>query len=124
MNNYMLMTYYKNDKNKGKLLSKRQLHSIENRQLQALRQNNYSEIMDAKVKVLSIIDKDGLDNDEPKARLDTAIKVLPYIMPTKKAIEMTVTARKLEDIITESIEEAQIIDSQPATIDKDKENNA
>jgi hypothetical protein len=98
------------------------LQEIERRQLYALRANNYSDIMDAKQKVIKIIDDDGLSSDEQKTRLDTAIKILPYIMPQKKAIETTVITRKLEDIISESIEEAQIIDEPKTNVDKDNEN--
>ena len=92
------------------ILSKKQLREIENRQLYALRANNYSDIMDAKQKVIKIIDETGLDSEDNKIKLDTAIKILPYIMPQKKAIETTVIHRKLEDIISESIQEAEIID--------------
>lgn len=117
MNNYSLITYHQNNSTKVKKLTKKQLNEIEKRQLYALRMNNYSDIMDAKQKVIKIIDDDGLSSDEQKTRLDTAIKILPYIMPQKKAIETTVITRKLEDIITESIEEAQIIDTKTDKID-------
>lgn len=110
MNNYSLITYHQNNSTKVKKLTKKQLNEIEKRQLYALRLNNYSDIMDAKQKVIKIIDDDGLSSEEQKTRLDTALKVLPYIIPQKKAIETTVIHRKLEDIISESIEEAQIID--------------
>ncbi len=109
MNDYKLMTYYKNDSKKTKLLTKKQLKNIENRQLYALRLNNYNDIVDAKQKVIKIIDEKGLDSEDPKTSLDTALKVLPYIIPTKKAVEMNVITRKLEDIIAESYEEAQIV---------------
>lgn len=112
MNNYSLITYHQNNSTKVKKLTKKQLNEIERRQLYALRMNNYNDIMDAKKKVIKIIDDDGLSSDEQKTRLDTALKVLPYIMPQKKAIETTVITRKLEDIISESIEEAQIIDTK------------
>jgi len=84
------------------------MKEIEKRKLFALKMNNYSDITDAKEKVFKIIDEKGLDNDE-KA-LETAIKILPYITPQKKAIETTVIHRKLEDIITESIQEAEVIE--------------
>ena len=98
------------DKSSPKLLTKKALREIERRQLYALRANNYSDIMDSKTKVIKIIDEKGLDSDDPKTSLDAAFKVLPYIMPQKKAIEVNVVHRKLEDIISESIEEAEIID--------------
>lgn len=112
MNNYSLVTYHQNNSTKVKNLTKKQLNEIEKRQLYALRMNNYNDIMDAKEKVIKIIDDDGLSSDEQKTRLDTALKVLPYIIPTKKSIETTIITRKLEDIISESIEEATIIDSK------------
>lgn len=122
MNNYSLITYHQNNSTKVKKLTKKQLNEIEKRQLYALRLNNYSDIMDAKQKVIKIIDDDGLSSEEQKTRLDTALKVLPYIIPQKKAIETTVIHRKLEDIISESIEEAQIIDEPKTNVDKDNEN--
>src|SRR5574343_1829413 len=109
MNDYNLITYNNNNKKKEKLLTKKQLNEIEKRQLYALRLNNYNDIMDAKQKVIKIIDEKGLDSEDAKTSLDTALKVLPYIIPTKKAVEMNVITRKLEDIIAESYEEAQIV---------------
>ena len=102
---YDLRTSYKNHQLTGK-----QLKEIDNRRLYALKANDYSDIMDAKHKVIKIIDEKGLDSDDNKTSLDSAFKVLPYIMPQKKAIEVNVIHRKLEDIISESIEEAEIID--------------
>lgn len=110
MNNYSLITYHQNNSTKVKKLTKKQLNEIEKRQLYALRLNNYNDIMDAKQKVIKIIDDDGLSSEEQKTRLDTALKVLEYIIPKKKSTELTISTRKLEDIISESIEEAQIID--------------
>jgi hypothetical protein len=116
--------YFNNTKvsRKQPLLTKKALQEIERRQLYALRANNYSDIMDAKEKVIKIIDDDGLSSDEQKTRLDTALKVLEYIIPKKKSTELTISTRKLEDIISESIEEAQIIDEPKTNVDKDNEN--
>lgn len=94
---------------KPRQITKKMLNEIEKRQLYALRMNNYNDIMDAKEKVIKIIDDDGLSSEEQKTRLDTALKVLEYIIPKKKSTELTISTRKLEDIISESIEEAQII---------------
>ena len=107
------------DKSSPKLLTKKALREIERRQLYALRANNYSDIMDSKTKVIKIIDEKGLDSDDPKTSLDSAFKVLPYIMPQKKAIEVNVIHRKLEDIISESIEEAEIIDIPAVSVKND-----
>ena len=107
------------DKSSPKLLTKKALREIERRQLYALRANNYSDIMDSKTKVIKIIDEKGLDSDDPKTSLDSAFKVLPYIMPQKKAIEVNVIHRKLEDIISESIEEAEIIDIPVVSVKND-----
>lgn len=110
MNNYSLLTYHAN-RDKKTILSKKQMKEIEKRKLFALKMNNYSDIADAKEKVFKIIDEKGLDNEE-KA-LETAIKILPYIAAQKKSIEMQITERKLEDIISDHIEEAQIIEEKP-----------
>lgn len=106
MNNYSLITYHAN-RDKKTILSNKQLKEIEKRKLHALKMNNYSDLVDAKEKVFKIIDEKGLDNED-KA-LETAIKILPYIAAQKKSIEMNVISRKLEDIISEHIEEATII---------------
>lgn len=117
MNNYSLVTYHQNNSKKVKNLTKKQLNEIEKRQLYALRMNNYNDIMDAKEKVIKIIDTKGLDSEDDKTSLDTALKVLEYIIPKKKSTELTISTRKLEDIISESIEEAQIIDDKTDEID-------
>ena len=111
---YDLRTSYKNHQLTGK-----QLKEIDNRRLYALKANDYSDIMDAKHKVIKIIDEKGLDSDDNKTSLDAAFKVLPYIMPQKKAIEVNVIHRKLEDIISESIEEAEIIDIPVVSVKND-----
>jgi hypothetical protein len=93
---------YKLTKEKRKqrvMLTKKELEKIDQRRLYALRLNDYYDIMDAKYKVLSIIDREGLDSDNKKVKLDTAFKLLPYILPQKRAIDMQVTAVKIEDLI-------------------------
>ena len=109
-------------KRKPRQITKKMLQEIDNRRLYALKMNDYADIQDAKEKVIKIIDDDGLSSDEQKTRLDTALKVLEYIVPKKKSTELTISTRKLEDIISESIEEAQIIDEPKTNVDKDNEN--
>lgn len=106
MNNYTLTNYWQNGK-ANKRLTKKALNEIEKRQLYALRMNNYQNIEDAKQQIFEIIDTDGLSNEEQKTRLDTALKLIGYITPQKKAIETTVIHKKIEDIIAESVEEAE-----------------
>ena len=91
----------------GKRLTKKMLNEIEKRQLYALRMNNYQNIEDAKQQIFKIIDTDGLSNEEQKIRLDTALKLMGFVTPQKKAIETTVIQKKIEDIIAESAEEAE-----------------
>lgn len=97
---------------KPRLITKKMLNEIDNRRLYALKMNDYADIQDAKEKVIKIIDTKGLDSEDDKTSLDTALKVLEYIIPKKKSTELTISTRKLEDIISESIEEAQIIDTK------------
>lgn len=121
MNNYSLITYHAN-RGKKTILSNKQMKEIEKRKLHALKMNNYSDLVDAKEKVFKIIDEKGLDNED-KA-LETAIKILPYIAAQKKSIEMNVISRKLEDIISEHIEEATIIvDDNKADDNKENADN-
>jgi hypothetical protein len=106
-------------------ITQKQLKEIDNRRLYALKMNDYADIQDAKEKVIKIIDDDGLSSEEQKTRLDTALKILEYIIPKKKSTELTISTRKLEDIISESIEEAQIIDTKAdKTDDKIAEQSA
>ena len=84
-NNYQLNTYYKQNNNKTKLLTKKALNEIDNRRLYAMRLNDIEEIKEAKSKILEIIDVDGLSNDEQKIRLDAAFKALPYVAPQLKS---------------------------------------
>lgn len=88
-------------------LSDKQLKEIENRQKLAIMLNARERIEDYKDKVFGIIDNKGLDNEEDKVKLETALKVLPYIIPQKKAMEMTVTHKTIEQIIQETIPEAE-----------------
>lgn len=116
-NNYSLITYHQNNSKKEKILTKKQLNEIEKRQLYALKLNNYNDIMDAKQKVIKIIDEEGLDSEDKKTKLDTALKIVEYIIPKKKSSEVTITTKKIEDIIQESIQEAEVIEIKE---DKDK----
>ena len=105
MNNYHLIDYRQNGQSK-KRLTKKVLNEIEKRQLFALRMNNYQNIEDAKQQIFKIIDDDGLSSDEQKTRLETALKLIGYITPQKKAIETTIITKSIEEIIKESTEPA------------------
>jgi hypothetical protein len=115
MNSYLIDI---NRKTAPKQLTKKALNEIEKRQLYALRLNNYNDIMDAKEKVIKIIDEEGLNNEESKVKLETALKVLEYIIPKKKSTESVITVRKLEDIIQDHIQEAEIISEKPEDNEK------
>jgi hypothetical protein len=86
------------------------MNEIDKRRLLAIKMNDLSKIEDYNEQVLRIIKQDGLDSDESKTRLDTAFKTIPYIYPTKKSTELTIQTRKIEDIITETIQEAEYKD--------------
>ncbi len=115
MNDYKLTTYWQNGQ-ANKRLTKKALNEIEKRQLYALRVNNYQNIEDAKQQIFKIIDTDGLSNEQQKIRLETALKLIGFITPQKKAIETTVITKSIEDIIKESTEEAEFKE-----IDEDNE---
>jgi hypothetical protein len=106
------MVDYRINKTAPKLLTDNQLKTIENRQKLALLYRSKEKIEDFQDDVFNIIDEKGLNNDSDKTKLETALKVLPFIVPVKKAMEMTITSKKIEDLISESIEEAQIIDDK------------
>ena len=98
-------TYHK----KGQLqkqLSDKTLKSIENRQKLSALYDAREKIEDYQNEVFGIIQDDGLKNDNPKERLTTALKVLPFIAPQKKQVETTIITRKIEDLIREDVEEA------------------
>ena len=79
-------------------------------------------IEDYKNDVFSIIEDHGLNNDDSKTKLETALKVLPYIIPQKKAMEMTVTHKTIEQIIQETIPEAEYTEEEAVTPDGIKTN--
>ena len=105
-NNYSISEYRKQNE-RGKQLSKKQLNEIDNRRLYAMRANDIEEIKDAKSKIINIIDNDGLQNDNAKIRLETALKTLIYVTPQLKSTETVVITKKIEDIIQESTELAE-----------------
>ena len=113
------MNDYRLNRTSPKILTAKMMNEIVKRQETAALMKARERIEDYQNDVFSIIENEGLNSEESKIKLETALKVLPYIIPTKKAIETTITYRKLEDIITESIEEAQIIDTKTdKTFDK------
>ncbi len=106
-------------------LSEKQLNEIGRRQKLAIMLNAREKIEDYKNEVFGIIENDGLKHENEKTRLDTALKTLEYIIPKKKSSEVTITTRKIEDIIQESIQEAEIIeikDNKPDDNSNNKDN--
>ena len=102
----------------NKVISQRSMNNIEKRQ-------QISSIIKAKEKIeeyqdqiFEIIDNKGLRAENEKIALDTALKVLEFVIPKKKSSELTVITRKIEDLICESIEEAEIIEDKPVENDK------
>lgn len=111
------MNDYRLNRKQTLILTDKQRKSIENRQKLALMYKAKEKIEDYQDDVFSIIENEGLNNDESKVKLETALKVLEYIIPKKKSTETTIITRKLEDIIQEHIEDAEIIE------DKTSDNN-
>ena len=109
---YMFKFNDNRNTNKQIELSDKQLKSIENRKKLALMYRAKDKIEDYQDKVFSIIDEKGLDNEDNKISLDTAKDVLQFIIPVKKQSEVVVITRKIEDLIQEDIEEAEIIDKK------------
>ena len=98
-----------------KQLTKKQQETIINRQKLALIYKAKDKIEDYQNEVFGIIENEGLNNEDPDKKLKTALQVLEYIIPKKKSTETTIITRKLEDIITESIQEAEIIEDEDET---------
>lgn len=101
--------------NKQIQLTDKQVKTIQNRQKLAISMNAKEAIEEYKDKVFGIIDKKGLDNEDEDKSLKTALQVLEYIIPKKKSSEVTITTRKLEDIIADHIQEAEIIPDNEET---------
>ena len=104
-------------------LSDKTVKSIENRQKVAALLNAKEKIEDYQNEVFHIIENDGLKSEDERKRLETAIKVLPYITPQKKATEITHLTKKIEDIIAEHTEEAEFIEiKNPENEEKTRQN--
>jgi hypothetical protein len=110
MNRYLIDT---TRKTAPKQLSKKQQETIMRRQELALMYRAKDKIEDYQNDVFSIIENEGLNNEESKVKLETALKVLEYIIPKKKSTETTIITRKLEDIIQDHIQEAEVIEIKP-----------
>lgn len=116
------MNEYRLKKTAPKILTEKARNEILKRQKLALLYKAKEKIEDFQNEVFEIIDNNGLKNEEDKIKLETALKILEYIVPKKKSSEVTITSRKLEDII-EEIEEAQILpDKQDNKTDKNLDN--
>ena len=105
MNDYTLVSYHANKKKKN-YISAKNMQEIEKRQQISALMKAREKFEDYQNDVFSIIDKHGLNNDDDKTKLETAIKVLEYIIPKKKSSEVMITTKKIEDIIKETIPEA------------------
>ena len=105
---------FKFNDNRGKdtqvILTNKQMKEIENRQKLALMYKAKEKIEDYQNEVFEIIDNKGLKNGDDKTSLETALKVLPYIIPQKKAMDIQITTKSIEQIIQETIPEAEIIE--------------
>ena len=111
---------YRVNQTKPKNLTLKQLNEIDKRRLYAMKCNSFDEIEEMKDKVLGIIDVKGLSNANEKISLDTATKILPFITPQKKAIETTITIKKIEDIIADHAEKAQFTEIKEDITDSEK----
>ncbi len=98
---------YRISQTKPKNLTLKQLNEIDKRRLYAMKCNSFEEIEEMKDKVFGIIDTKGLSSNDDKRSLDTALKVVEFIVPKKKSSEIVVKEKSIEDIIKESIEEAE-----------------
>ena len=109
------MNDYRLNRTSPKILTETELKSIERRQKAAILYQAKDKIEDYQNEVFGIIENEGLNNEDPDKKLKTALQVLEYIIPKKKSTETTIITRKLEDIITESIQEAEIIEDEDET---------
>jgi hypothetical protein len=111
------MNDYRISRNGIKQLTEKESKSIQRRQKLALLYKAKEKIEDYQNEVFGIIDNKGLKNDDDKIKLETSLKVLEYIIPKKKSSEVTVITKKIEDIIQESIQEAEIISEETSKPD-------
>ena len=105
------MNDYKLNRTNKRILTTNEIKSIENRKKLSALMRAKDKIEDYQNEVFNIIDEDGLKNENGKDRLNAAFKTLPFIIPIKKQAEVIITTRKIEDLIQEDIEEAEIIES-------------
>ena len=101
------MNDYRINRAEPRILTETEKKSIERRQKIALLYRAKEKIEDYQDDVFGIIDNDGLKNEDEKRRIETALKVLPFIVPQKRAVENTIITKKIEDIIQETIPEAE-----------------
>ena len=106
--------YFNNTKSNNRKqiqLTNKQVNEIEKRQKLALMYKAKEKIEDYQNEIFEIIDNKGLKNDDEDKSLKTAMQLLEYVIPKKKSSEVVITTRKLEDIINDHIQDAEIIDS-------------
>ena len=103
------MNDYRLNRREPRVLSDTEMKTIENRQKLALMYKAKEKIEDYQNEIFEIIDNKGLKNDDEDKSLKTAMQLLEYVIPKKKSSEVVITTRKLEDIINDHIQDAEII---------------
>ena len=103
---------YRIKRTQKKLIPAKVMEEIVKRQEISALMKAREKIEDYKNDVFSVIENDGIKSEDPKTRLKTSLDVLEYIVPKKKSSEVTITTRKIEDLIQETIQEAEIISNE------------
>ena len=107
-----LYNNYRLKQTQTKLITAKTMQEIVKRQETAALMKARDKFEDYQNDVFSIIEEHGLKNEDNEKKLKTALNVLEYIIPKKKSSEITINTRKIEDLIKDYIEEAEIIDQK------------
>ena len=103
---------YRVKQTQEKIISAKTMQEIVKRQEIAALIKARDKIEDYQNDVFTIIEDHGLKNEDNDKKLKTALQVLEYIIPKKKSSEISIVTRKLEDIISESIDEAEVVENE------------